>query len=73
VQNLYEKNFKFLKKEIEDDLRKWRDLSCLWIGRINIIKMSILPKVTYRVNAVCLKIPAQFFKDLERTIFKFIS
>ena len=44
VKNLYYKNFKSLKKEIEDDLRRWKHLPCLWIGRINIVKMAILPK-----------------------------
>ena len=44
VKDLYDMNFKPLKKEIEDDLRKWKDLPCSWIGRINILKMAILPK-----------------------------
>jgi hypothetical protein len=44
VKDLYDKNFKSLKKEIEEDLRKWKDLPCSWIGRINIVKMAILLK-----------------------------
>jgi hypothetical protein len=51
VKDLYDKNFKSLKKEIEEDLRRWKDLPCSWIGRINIEKIVILPKAIYRSNA----------------------
>jgi hypothetical protein len=52
VKDLYDKNFISLKKEIEEDLRGWKNIPCLWIGRINIVKMVTLPKAIYRFNAI---------------------
>jgi hypothetical protein len=60
MKDLYDKNFKSLKKEIEEDLRRWKDLPCSWIGRINIVKMAILLKAIYRFNAIPFKILTRF-------------
>ena len=60
TKDLYIENYKTLVKEIKEDTNRWRNIPCSWIGRINIVKMSILPKAIYRFNVITIKLQGYF-------------
>ena len=72
TKELYTENYKTLMKEIKDDINRWRGIPCSWVGRINIVKMTILPNTIYRFNSIPIKLLKAFFTELEQKLPQFI-
>ena len=72
MKDLFKGNYKPLLKEIREDTNRWRNIPCLRLGRISIVKMVILPKVIYRFNAIAIRLLLVFFTELKKTTLNFI-
>ena len=72
MRERYIENCKTLMKEIKDDINRWRDIPCSWVGRINIVKMTILSNAIYRFNEIPIKLPMAFFTEVEQKVSHFM-
>ena len=71
TKDFYMENYRTLMKEIKDDINRWRDTPCSWVGRVKIVKMAILPNAIYRFKATPIKLPMAFFTELQQKISQY--
>ena len=72
TKKLYTENYKTLIKEIKDNINRWRDILCSWVGRLNIVKMTMLPNAIHRFNVIPIKLPMAFFTEIGQKISQFV-